>query len=102
MTCFAVWMDRDQARILQFSGHQHENLEDLKVLKKPSFEDLARQLISARQILLAGPCMAKFHFNNFLVEQHPLLSKKVIACENLDEPSDAWIASKVATLTSRT
>lgn len=68
----------------------------MDLISKPSLEDLAYRLSSARKILILGPCMAKFHLIRFLNEHHPLLSKRVMACENLDQPEESAILEQVA------
>jgi stalled ribosome rescue protein Dom34 len=56
------------------------------------FQEVSQQISLAQQILILGPGVAKHHFQNFLNEHHPSLSKKIVACEAMDFPSDFEIA----------
>src|SRR5690242_11649002 len=99
MVCFAIWLDRAQAKIFHFSRekmerktlevsqqdhhtHRKDHFDKEKVENK-LFKDVAAELSTANQILLLGPGVAKHHFQNFLNEHHPVLSRKIVACETL-------------------
>lgn len=50
----------------------------------PFFENAIRDFPSFDQLLLIGPDLTKFHFQNFLSENYPELNRKVVGCETLD------------------
>ena len=110
MTCFIVWMDRENAKVFHFSrekmerktlkSHSHDHHthrmdnRDAERMEKKLFQEVAEELSSNSQILILGPGVAKHHFQNYLNEHHPILAKKVVACETVDHPSDSQIAAQ--------
>jgi hypothetical protein len=87
MPCI-VWIDRDQARLFSYKesppsqqifhlkGHIHDSLYPL----------LAKKLESASSILIVGPGVSKYRLSAYFRETTPQIARKVVACENLDQP----------------
>ena len=110
MSCFIVWIDRAGAKVIQFSrekmerktlkSHSHDHhtheldSQDMERKEKKLFQEVVESLSPASQILILGPGVVKHHFQNFLNEHHPLLSKKVVGCETVDHPTDPQIAAQ--------
>jgi stalled ribosome rescue protein Dom34 len=109
MSAFVVWLDREHARVFEFSSskmerrnltarhaehHTHElDQLDRQTWEKAYFTDLTALLTGASRLLLVGPGLAKHHFQNYLSEHFPLLSKRVVGCEVVDHPTDGEIAA---------
>jgi len=109
MSIFVIWIDREHAKLFQFSNDKMERKAlhakhpdhhthvigqlDLAQWEKTFFTEVANHLESSSQILILGPGIAKHHFQTYLMEHHPLLSKKVVGCEAVDHPTDGQIAS---------
>jgi stalled ribosome rescue protein Dom34 len=110
MKCFVVWIDRENAKVFEFSRekmerktlkshspdhhtHRMDN-KDSERIEKKLFLEVAEELSSDSQILILGPGVVKHHFQNYLNEHHPILSKRVVACETVDHPTDPQIAAQ--------
>ena len=104
MKNYVIWIDREHAKIFQFDAeqasqknlsvkhtehhtHRQDNFDHMRYESR-LFADSAAQLKSAEKLLILGPGVAKHHFQNYLAEHFPLLSKKVVACESSDHPTD--------------
>jgi stalled ribosome rescue protein Dom34 len=108
MSMIAIWIDRNHAKIFQFSEekmerqnlsarhtdhHTHRPDElDYTQRDRKFFGELAQHLGTASQLLILGPGMAKHHFQNYLREHAPLVARNVIGCETVDHPTDPQIA----------
>ena len=110
MPLTAIWIDQSHAKIFNLSP---EHLTTEKKLKhheirhhthaidqieaqfhEHEFQKIILKLVAdAEQILLLGPGVAKTHFQHFLDTRHPAIAKKVVACENMDHPTDPQIAA---------
>lgn len=103
MRTTAVWLDRTQAKIAHYprelgdghfqalhTDHHSHRLDslDIKREEKMMFEFLAERLKESAEILILGPGVAKYHFKNFLNEQHPREAKKVVLFQAMDYPTE--------------
>lgn len=113
MSIFVIWVDREHARIFQFSNEKMERKHlqarhqdhhthpfdgiDQKKQESEFFTEVITHLaipeVESTRILILGPGVAKHHFQNFLNEHQPALAKKVVGCETVDHPTDAQIAA---------
>ena len=109
MSIFVIWVDRENAKLFQFSNekmerknltahhtdhHTHQTTGlDHQNQEKAFFTQLATHLVDASRILILGPGVSKHHFQTYLMEHLPALSKKVVGCESVDHPTDAQIAA---------
>lgn len=88
-----VWLNREQAKLFRFS---EDRMERHAFRTNESDEDLhsqiADKLTGTKKILILGSELAKNHFLNHLKDKHPILAKRVIACETADHASDQQIA----------
>ena len=55
------------------------------------FDDAARALESAHEILVMGPAQTKQEFATYLRDKHPQLGRAIVAVENADHPTDAEV-----------
>jgi hypothetical protein len=91
----AVWIKHGQARVFRFQDDLRLwsvhtlTTEDRKAL----FHKLATELSMATEILLLGPDLAKYQFRNHLVEQHPLIARRLTGCEAYGQEPDAATAA---------
>ena len=109
MSIFVIWVDREHAKLFQFSNEKMERKHlqarhqdhhthpvddlDLKRRETKFFSEVTPHLSEATRILILGPGVAKHHFQNYLIEHFPILAKKVVGCENVDHPTDPQIAA---------
>lgn len=109
MSIFAVWIDREHAKIFQVAAdkmerqtvqsgapthhtHQKDHL-DQERQEHRLFAEVVTKLKEATNLLIIGPGIAKHHFQNYLTEHHPILARKISACETVDHPTDHQIAA---------
>lgn len=105
-----VWLDREQAKVFKFSEqgflgekkfkahhidhHTHaRDAFDHERAESPFFRDLGQELEGVQKLLIIGPGMAKYHFRSYLMEQKPLVARKVERVESSDHPTEAQIAA---------
>jgi hypothetical protein len=107
-----VWIDHNDAHVVEFGiadqssetvkphrpiKHLHTkagSMSSWRVKEDPSyFEDVARALDGAGEILIVGPADAKFAFFKHLDARHPALAAKVIGVETVDHPSNGELVS---------
>lgn len=109
MKVSVIWIDQEQARIFHFSDevmerkrirhghkdhHSHQRSQlDQQREEKNLFSDAQAELQASSRILIVGPSIAKHHFQNFLMEHHPAVARKVVGLETVDHPSDGQIAA---------
>ena len=109
MSIFVIWVDRDHAKLFQFSNEKMERINlhashqdhhthrldqiDQKQQDNSFFSEVAARLSEATRILILGPGVAKHHFQNYLTEHLPALAKKIAGCETVDHPTDSQIAA---------
>lgn len=109
MKVAVVWIDREHAQLYllsndkmerrKFEHHHKENHRHVRdsVEKNKEeqglFHEVGKAVEGKDQILILGPGVAKHHFRNFLMEQMPMVAKKVAGVETVDHPSDGQIAA---------
>jgi stalled ribosome rescue protein Dom34 len=105
-----VWIDHQKATAWHFTPteqeetklraqDQHQRVHSRKSThgghKAPAdhhfFDDVAKSLSGAHEILLIGPAQTKQEFAAYLREKYPLLGKSIVAVENADHPTDAEV-----------
>lgn len=109
MANYVVWMDRIEAKLIEFSHlkmermnfhvHHHDHHThpkdqiDNQQHEKKMFQEVVAKMVDPSQILILGPGVAKHHFHNFIIEHHPMIAKKIVGCETVDHPTDNQIAA---------
>ncbi len=104
-----VWIDHLKASTWQLTeteqqhsvvhAHHHQSHRDdgkhtkahHEVADYPFFEEVAKSLAGAREILLIGPAQTKHDFMTYLGAKHAALAKLVVAVETADHPTDKQI-----------
>lgn len=103
-----VWIDRQRAAVWQLteteSEHsvvhahgRHEHADGGKHGRGQRdadhayFDEVARALAGAQEILVIGPAEAKHDFIKYLGDKRPATAKLVIAVETADHPTDKQI-----------
>lgn len=98
-----VWMDHSEAHVVMFdrehvesqrirsrSHHKHQGkAEDLGIF----FGAVAGALSKTREVLLAGPGMARNEFRDWAGKHHPAVAKAVVDSVAADHPSDAQLVA---------
>lgn len=103
----AVWIDHSLAKIIEVDNgnssqeilrerhvdHHTDRLDELdrKRFEHKYFGEVAQKLKSANTILLLGPGVEKYHFQNYLREQNPALGRKIVACETVNHIADSQL-----------
>lgn len=95
-----VWMDHQQAHVLQFdaesiesqrvkarSHHPRHHGVDERALHQ-FFEQIAGALAGAREVLLTGPAQAHDEFKVWCAQHQPALAKVLVGTEKADHPTD--------------
>jgi stalled ribosome rescue protein Dom34 len=87
-------MERKTVRLC-YSNHHTHSLDELdqKQHEQRFFSEIIEHLATASSILILGPGVTKHHFQNYLMEHFPSLSRRVIGCETSDHPTDSQIAA---------
>jgi stalled ribosome rescue protein Dom34 len=107
-----VWMDHQKATAWHFSPTEQEETvvhspdPHQRVHSRKSahgghksapdqhfFDDVAKALAGAHEILLIGPAQTKQEFAAYLRDKYPQLGKAIVAVENADHPTDAQVLS---------
>ncbi|MGA2709577.1 MAG: translational machinery protein [Steroidobacteraceae bacterium] len=104
-----VWIDHQKASAWQLTeteqqhavvhAHHHQAYADggkhtgahREVADHQFFDEVAKSLAGAREILVLGPAQTKHEFVAYLGEKHAPLAKLVVAVETADHPSDKQI-----------
>jgi stalled ribosome rescue protein Dom34 len=105
-----VWIDHQRATAWHFAptaqdssvihAHgQHQRVHSRKSAhgghKSPAdrayFDEVARALEGAHEILIIGPAQTKQEFANYVREKYPALGRCIVAVENADHPTDAEV-----------
>ena len=109
MSNVVAWVDREHAKLFYFSQekmerktfqekhsdrhtHQIDDADHARTVNK-LFVEIAEDIAGAKRILILGPGIAKHYFHNFLREHYPAIARKVTACETVDHPTAAQIAT---------
>jgi stalled ribosome rescue protein Dom34 len=109
MKASVIWIDREHAKIFEISDEKmerknvtvshndhhthHANSFDHQRQENQLFVEVASLLKDADKLLILGPGIARHHFQNYLTEHQPALSRKVAGCETMDHPTDPQIAA---------
>ncbi len=100
----AIWMDHAEAHVLDLACDQ-TCIRRIHAKSKPHapghdplaehayFEDIAKLLGPAHEVLLTGPGETKIAFALHLQSHHTESSRKVVGIETLEHPSDAQLAA---------
>jgi stalled ribosome rescue protein Dom34 len=107
-----VWIDHQKATAWHFtpteqeekvvhSPDQHQRVHSRKSAhgghKSPAdhhfFDDVAKALSGAHEILVIGPAQTKQEFATYLRDKYPQLGKSIVAVESADHPTDAQVLS---------
>jgi hypothetical protein len=111
MSLYAVWIDQELAKVFAIDpspagtktdpvtvhshriDHHTHALDHLDRDRRTHrmFEEAAKLLGDTQGVLIVGPGLAKYLFNNFLAEHFPRVFRKVTGVEPLDHPSDPQI-----------
>ena len=98
-----VWMDHREAHVVMFdrehaqtqrirsrSHHKHQGkAEDVA----PFFGSIAEALAQTREVLLAGPGLARNQFRDWCQTHCPALAQVVVDSVAADHPSDAQLVA---------
>jgi stalled ribosome rescue protein Dom34 len=109
----AVWIDHNEARIFFVNSDAFETLSvrspHRQVHRHPVsrddgphpsdakhfFEEVARALDGAAEILIVGPATAKLEFMRHLHAHERALEAKVVGVETVDHPTDGQLVAYV-------
>ena len=105
-----VWIDHQKATAWHFTPSeqeetvvhakdQHERVHSRKsthgghksAADHHFFDDVAKALNGAHEILVSGPAQTKQEFVSYLRDKFPQLGKSIVAVENADHPTDAQV-----------
>lgn len=98
-----VWMDHTEAHVVMFdrehaesqrirsrSHHKHQGkAEDVA----PFFAAVSDALADTREVLLAGPGLARNEFRDWCARQRPAVAQVVVDSVAADHPSDAQLVA---------
>jgi len=111
----AVWLDHQEAKVYHVDPETFER-SDLHVtnhLRKPHklgaaaeshrsiaeehpfFDEIAKHLAGADEILVVGPANTKLEFVKFMKERHQDVARKIVGVEPSDHPSDGQLVAHV-------
>jgi len=107
MSLSVVWLDRQNAKIFNFSEekmervnlhdrHQDHHTHRLDQDEKESpkfYDEVCSRILAAAKILILGPGVGKTHLKAHLEKKFPALGLKVVGCQSVDHPTDDQIAS---------
>lgn len=105
-----LWLDRQHAFLHVFTetgivevkkyvahhtDHHTHALDAFDAQREEStfFRDLAKGLEGADKVLILGPGMAKYHLRSYLMEQWPMVARRIDRVESSDHPTEAQIAA---------
>lgn len=110
-----VWIDHHEARIVEFgsdaraeatvrhkqsikhSMHSAGKARSWRAPEDPAYYDeVAKALGEAGEILIVGPANAKFAFLKHLQTKHAGLAAKVVGIETVDHPTNGELANYAA------
>jgi len=115
MRQMAIWIDHEQARVFQVTEgsfetltvpsathhvHRHPKDQETKTRNHPQdelrfFDEVARALEGADEILIMGPSVTKLHFLRHAQRHAPDLASRVVGLETADHPSDRQLIAHV-------
>jgi stalled ribosome rescue protein Dom34 len=105
-----VWIDHQKATAWHFSptaqeetsvraSDQHQRVHSRKsahgghksAADPHFFDDVAKALNGAHEILIIGPAQTKQEFATYLRDKYPQIGKSIVAVESADHPTDAQV-----------
>lgn len=98
-----VWMDHNEAHVVMFdrehveaqriksrSHHKHQGKTgDVTAF----FADVAQALTGTREVLLAGPGLARNEFRDWCTNHHKAMASVIVDSVATDHPSDAQLVA---------
>ena len=111
----AVWLDHEQARVFHVSAEGvalselhpthhlhhpnkrggHADLHRSAAEDHPFFDEIARHLADAEEILVVGPAGAKLDFVKFVNDRHKEIGRKIVGVEPSDHPTNGELIAHV-------
>jgi len=111
----AVWLDHEEAKVfhvdpesferseLHVTHHLHHphktgghaQLHRSVAEDHPFFDEIAKHLADAEEILVVGPANTKLEFVKFVKERHKDLARKIVGVEPSDHPTDGQLVAHV-------
>lgn len=108
----AVWLDHREARVfriaeesfdestLRLDAHHLRRHPDRNAPEadrsedaKRFFQEVARALSAADEVLVVGPSTAKLHFLKYVHAHDPKLEARIVGIETVDHPTDPQLAA---------
>lgn len=102
-----VWIDHQRSTVWQFSPteqqgtvvhahgrHKVHSRKSTHVGHQPDakfFDEVARALEGAHEILIIGPAQTKHEFAQYLQKAHAALARGIVAVQNADHPTDPQV-----------
>ena len=73
------------------AAEAHEHPDDLKRF----FDEVAKALMGAEEILIVGPSTAKLQFVKYVHQHQRAMEPKIVGLETVDHPTDAQLVAYV-------
>jgi stalled ribosome rescue protein Dom34 len=105
-----VWIDHQKATSWQFTADEQQKTmveaqdQHQRVHRRGSahgghkaaadhdfFDEVAKSLAGAKEVLVIGPAQTKAEFATYLKEKHPLVAQYIVAVESADHPSESEV-----------
>ena len=110
MSHAVVWIDHQEAHVIQFNADEHENAtvstrskhghlhqkagvvgSGHHVADQTYLHEVVEAVASANEILIVGPGSAKLELMKHIVKHDANIASKVVGIETVDHPSDAQL-----------
>lgn len=88
-----LWLGEHESRIIRFSA---ESMSRDRLAGGTGFEEIARRLHDARELVVLGAGERGEDFVRWLLARDPVLAGRVVACWRSEDGSDAHISSIAA------
>ncbi|MCG2584222.1 translational machinery protein [Massilia sp. TS11] len=97
-----VWLDHEEAHLIGFNRDEsessviksdaaHKHVRGKTVDSAAYFDDLAKALKTAVEVLVVGPGQEKLKLVKHLVKHHHDQADKIVGVETIDHPSDGQL-----------
>ena len=105
-----VWIDHQEAHVIQFNGDTHENATITtkskhgqihqkagvltghhQVSSQAYLHEVVEAVLGANEILIVGPGVAKLELIKHINHHDAKISNKVVGVETVDHPTDAQL-----------
>lgn len=105
MTTFhaVVWLDHTEAHVVHFDretveaqrikSRSHHKHQGKATDNAAFFADIATAVAGAREVLLAGPGLARTQLRDWVTTHQPALGKAIVDSVAADHPSDAQLVA---------